>query len=236
MDSPFKGTFRVTQPYKGRDHQGIDLVGETSKNIYATVSGDVVAATTDTYPDGGMGRYVKLKDIETGHFYLFGHMSEWKVKTGDKVTKGTLIGVEGNTGHSFGSHCHYEVRKDQSSSSFLDVAAISGIPNKIGTYVQSDEITDYNTALLFFKEHAGIDTTYWERCGPVVVHLKELIIKMANGWYRSVAAKFQSDNYGDALKYIDGIVGIDIEYWTRCGPCVDHLKDLMIKLAKSWGN
>ncbi len=114
-------------------------MGITSKNIYSPVEGVVIAATTDTCPDGGLGKYIKIQEQATGYYHLFGHLSQWKVKAGNKVAKGTLIGVEGNTGHSFGSHCHYEIRKTNASGSFLDVAQISGISNKIGTYVQQEE-------------------------------------------------------------------------------------------------
>jgi hypothetical protein len=37
MNSPYKGKYRVSQEYKGNDHDGMDLVGIDSKNIYSTV-------------------------------------------------------------------------------------------------------------------------------------------------------------------------------------------------------
>ena len=44
MLSPYKGTFRVSQAYKGNDHRGIDLVGISDKRLFSPVVGTVVRA------------------------------------------------------------------------------------------------------------------------------------------------------------------------------------------------
>ena len=60
-------------------------------------------------------------------------MSELRVKSGDLVTCTDIIGIEGSTGHSTGSHCHYEVRTAfYKGAAVRDVCAISGIPNVQG--------------------------------------------------------------------------------------------------------
>ena len=41
MNSPYKGKFRVSQEFKGSAHDGLDLVGVSSKNIYSTIDGVV---------------------------------------------------------------------------------------------------------------------------------------------------------------------------------------------------
>ena len=38
MNSPYMGDFKVTQKYKGNDHDGLDLVGIASKEIHSTVT------------------------------------------------------------------------------------------------------------------------------------------------------------------------------------------------------
>jgi murein DD-endopeptidase MepM/ murein hydrolase activator NlpD len=51
------------------------------------------------------------------------------------VKKGDVIGVEGNTGYSFGSHCHLEIRTSGNKvTSTVNTPAFTGIPNKTGTY------------------------------------------------------------------------------------------------------
>lgn len=136
MNSPYNGKFQVTQQFKGADHDGLDLVGLDSKEIHATVTGTVRYAgwENSNNPKQGFGQYVCIKSDADGNYYYYGHMSALKVKTGDTVKIGTVIGIEGDTGYSFGSHCHYCVRKKFARGNFLDVCEISGIPNKLGVY------------------------------------------------------------------------------------------------------
>ena len=135
MISPYKGKFRVSQEYKGVSHQGIDLVGIDSKNIYSIFEGKVeVASNAD--PDG-FGIYVRMR-ITTGplkgYVCYYGHLSKVKVKVGQTIKVGELLGVEGSTGHSTGSHLHLEVRKTTTYATYQNICTITGIPNKIGVY------------------------------------------------------------------------------------------------------
>lgn len=134
--APYKGEFRVSQEFKGTNHKGIDLVGITSKNIYSTINGTVeIASNADP---NGFGTYVRIKADNTGWLYYYGHMSSVNVKVGQHVTAGTLLGVEGSTGKSTGSHCHYEVRTiPGNKNSFVNINNISGIPNSLGTYTSN---------------------------------------------------------------------------------------------------
>ena len=136
MNSPYMGKFQVTQEFKGADHDGLDLVGLHDKEIHATVTGTVRYAGWENSKNHkqGFGQYVCIKSDADGNYYYYGHMSEIKVKTGDKVNCTDVIGIEGDTGYSFGSHCHYCVRKNYAKGNFLNVSEISGIPNKLGTY------------------------------------------------------------------------------------------------------
>ena len=136
MNSPYMGDFQVTQQFKGADHDGLDLVGLHDKEVHSTVNGTVRYAGWENSNNHkqGFGQYVCVRSDADGNYYYFGHLSELKVKTGDKVKVTDVVGIEGNTGYSFGSHCHYCVRKNYAKGNFLDVSEISGIPNKLGTY------------------------------------------------------------------------------------------------------
>lgn len=135
MNSPYNGNFKVTQEYKGASHDGLDLVGIDSKEIHSTVNGVVEFAGWENSNNHsqGFGQYVKIIDNKTGYGFYFGHLSTIKVKVGQSVKITDVIGVEGNTGNSTGSHCHYCIRKN-GKGTHIDVSNYSGIPNKLGTY------------------------------------------------------------------------------------------------------
>ena len=136
MNSPYKSKFKVTQCYKGASHDGLDLVGITDKTIYSTVNGTVERAGWENplNKSQGFGLYVRIKEQNSAARYYFGHLSQIKVKLGQAVKVGDVLGIEGSTGKSTGSHCHYCARTDASKLKPLDISKISGIPNKIGTY------------------------------------------------------------------------------------------------------
>lgn len=145
MNSPYKGKFKVSQAYKGEKHKGMDLVGIDSKDIFSTVNGVVESARRDTNPNNpndtkyGMGNYIRIKDDATGYRFYFAHLSKILVKAGDRVKVGDKIGVEGSTGHSTGSHLHYEVRKIPDNTTFMDITKYIGIPNEMGQYTQDEQ-------------------------------------------------------------------------------------------------
>ena len=134
MISIYSGKFRMTQ-IQHSNHDGYDLVGIDSKEIHATVSGTVKYAGWENASNKlqGFGQYVCIHGSDNLYYY-YGHLSAIKVKTGDNVSIGTVIGTEGNTGHSTGSHCHYCVRRQYAKGNAVNLSELSGIPNALGTY------------------------------------------------------------------------------------------------------
>lgn len=135
MNSPYMGKFRVTQEYKGEEHDGLDLVGVDSKEVHSTVNGTVHYAGWENAADHsqGFGQYVCVKGTD-GKYYYYGHLSEIKVKAGQAVKITDVLGIEGSTGRSTGSHCHYCIRPQFAKGNAFNVSEISGIPNALGTY------------------------------------------------------------------------------------------------------
>ncbi|QIR84430.1 M23 family peptidase [Paracoccus sp. AK26] len=105
---PVKQSFRYTSGFGrrwGRAHEGIDMAAPVGTPIHATGDGVVIYA-------GRLGAYGNLIKIqhELGVETRYGHLSRIRVKTGQRVSQGELIGDMGNTGRSTGPHLHYEVR------------------------------------------------------------------------------------------------------------------------------
>ena len=132
MNSPYIGKFKITQTFKGKEHDGLDLVGIDSKEIHATATGRIVKAGWENENNHrqGFGQYVVI--FADGKYYHYGHLSEIRCALGQQVKITDVIGIEGSTGNSTGPHCHYCIRTSMSPGTYLDVCALSGIPNVYG--------------------------------------------------------------------------------------------------------
>lgn len=90
----------------GRTHQGLDLAAATGTNIYASAPGTVTFAGWNS---GGYGYLVVITHANGVQTY-YAHCSSILCSVGQTVNQGALIAKVGNTGNSFGSHCHFEIR------------------------------------------------------------------------------------------------------------------------------
>ncbi len=112
-------------------HDGIDFVfrdfrpGLTAMptvRVFAAADG-VVAATRANCAAGnrrcgdGFGNQVVL-DHRNGYFTLYGHLSSVRVKTGQRVKQGDVLGTMGNTGNSSGFHLHFGLYHDDGNGAW----------------------------------------------------------------------------------------------------------------------
>ncbi|MBN1574748.1 MAG: peptidoglycan DD-metalloendopeptidase family protein [Deltaproteobacteria bacterium] len=91
----------------GRMHKGIDISGHSGTPIVAPREGKVSFAGWK----GGYGNTVIIEHPDNFKT-LYGHLNAIKVKAGDTVKLGDVIGLMGSTGKSTGPHLHFEVHKD----------------------------------------------------------------------------------------------------------------------------
>ena len=102
-------SWRIHPIYKTRKfHYGMDFTAPTGTEIYAT--GDAIVETKKK-SRRGYGNHIVLKH-GYGYETLYGHMSKFNVKKGQRVHRGDVIGYVGSTGTSTAPHLHYEVWKD----------------------------------------------------------------------------------------------------------------------------
>jgi murein DD-endopeptidase MepM/ murein hydrolase activator NlpD len=89
-------------------HWGMDFTAPKGIPVYATGDGKVTRADNNS---SGYGKHIR---IEHGYGYmsLYGHLSKYNVRGGQKIERGDLIGFVGSTGRSEAPHLHYEVWKD----------------------------------------------------------------------------------------------------------------------------
>lgn len=94
--SPFTG--------KRHFHRGIDLVNKIGTPVKATAAGRVILAGKEVY--WGNVIFIEHRD---GIVSKYGHLSEIKVRRGDKVGRGDLIALIGMSGRTTGPHLHYQI-------------------------------------------------------------------------------------------------------------------------------
>lgn len=106
MGWPLDGGWISDTFISDRNHKGLDIAAGEGTDIYAAADGVVISAGWNS---GGYGYMVQIDHLN-GYQTVYGHMSAVFAAENQTVTKGQLIGAVGNTGNSFGSHCHFEVR------------------------------------------------------------------------------------------------------------------------------
>ncbi len=131
--------YRIDPYYRTRKfHEGMDFSARQGTKVYATADG-VVKETR--YSRRGYGNKIVL-DHGYGYTTLYAHLYKIKVKRGQKIKRGQLIGLVGSTGKSTGPHLHYEVRlnnkaqnpanyyfNDLSADEFDEMLKLSSHPN-----------------------------------------------------------------------------------------------------------
>ena len=89
-------------------HEGMDFTAKIGTPIFAT--GDGVVAKADNTVSG-YGNHIVIRH-GYGYETLYGHLSKYKCRAGQRVKRGDVIGFVGSTGRSEGPHLHYEVHKN----------------------------------------------------------------------------------------------------------------------------
>ena len=114
-----EGTYTITSPFTMRispvsgqllAHEGIDMAAPLDTPI-TSVYGGVVEEVAE---NSRSGAYVQIKHTKSDgtvfhSAYLHQYMNKIKVKVGDTVTAGQVIGAVGNNGWSTGPHLHFEI-------------------------------------------------------------------------------------------------------------------------------
>jgi len=131
--------YRIHPIYKTKKmHTGADWSSPQGTKIFATGDGVIAVAEFNR----GYGKHVVISHGFSYHT-LYGHMSVIKVKVGQKIKRGDIIGLVGSTGTSTGPHLHYEVIKsskavdpinyylnDLTPEEYADMIEISAKPNQ----------------------------------------------------------------------------------------------------------
>ena len=103
-----------THPVTGKKssfHQGIDIARQPNSNVEVMASADGVVSRVGEL--GTYGIIVMVKHSINGKTFEtnYAHLKSFKVKKGQKVKQGEVIGIMGNTGSSTAPHLHFEIHE-----------------------------------------------------------------------------------------------------------------------------
>ncbi|MDH5719010.1 MAG: M23 family metallopeptidase [Spirochaetia bacterium] len=91
--------------YTSEFHLGVDLADRVGTPLFASADGVVISRGYA----GGYGLRLILQH-DFGYQTLYAHLNRARVRVGDKVKKGQVIGEIGKSGQVTGPHLHYEIR------------------------------------------------------------------------------------------------------------------------------
>lgn len=176
---PFKGNLTSLFGWRRyRPHYGTDIDLETGDTIVASFDGMVRVAKYYH----GYGNCVIIRH-KNGLETVYGHMSKILVESGQKVSSGELIGLGGNTGHSSGSHLHYEIRY-------------------LGQALDTQDFIDYEKGELksncFVLRKADVENKYDLRAMHTR-HKSDLMARKKGGKYPASKGGFYKVRSGDTL-------------------------------------
>lgn len=144
-----KGNIKITSPYGNRllngvkgFHGGLDIVGVNSDEVVSVSNGTVLwsqIVTDKNNPTWEWGNYVAVMG-DDGNTCYYCHLASRNVVAGQKVNAGDVIGIMGNTGHSFGKHLHFEVRPANLKAT--DAAKYLHLPNAVCEISEKEYYSD----------------------------------------------------------------------------------------------
>lgn len=190
----YNGKNRITQAFTLNKHNGLDIVGDTDKTIISPADGIVKSSTMITNKSNltwEWGNYVRVDDSQ-GNRLFFCHMASRAVSAGQKVKAGDKLGIMGNTGKSFGAHCHFEVRKPDGKT-IINAAEYLGLPNKTGIYENGKEDNKTLKGIDVSKHQGKID---WSK-----VKVDFAILRAGYGMYEYQKDPTFEYNYAECKKY-----------------------------------
>jgi murein DD-endopeptidase MepM/ murein hydrolase activator NlpD len=115
VSQPFGCTALALEPFDpfcpGRHiHTGIDLAAPIGRDVHSATAGTAHIGTDSN----GAGNYV-IVDVNAHTRVFYCHLSEFRVRSGDAVNPGQVVGLVGATGLATGPHVHFEVQVDGSA-------------------------------------------------------------------------------------------------------------------------
>jgi hypothetical protein len=151
--------FPISAPYGSIDrahilpHKGIDFAVPLNTPIESIGNGVITQISDEGAHSFGKAVHMRLDD---GTDVVYGHLSQFKTHVGDKVSRGDVIGMSGNTGDSTGPHVHIQTMVN--GRSVDPTPYINGQGREWKWWEVVAHPVDYIKSVLADLEHALLDS------------------------------------------------------------------------------
>lgn len=156
------GEFRELSPVRNwQPHTGIDLAVPENTTLRAIGEGVIDKVFTG---EGAIGKGLSIK-FDDGTRAIYGHMNDVKLRIGDHVNAGDVLGLSGNTGNSTGPHLHFGLK--DASGNVLDPTPLAErlsnmtgevVPNRLQSFgnwmAERGKIDNYGAEESVLREYA----------------------------------------------------------------------------------
>ncbi len=162
-----KFTYRRWHPIlkRYRPHHGTDFGARRGTPLLAVYSGKVSFAGRM----GGYGKVVKIKHPR-GYESLYAHQSRIKVRRGQQVKKGQIIGYVGSTGRSTGPHLHFGLKRNGRWVNPMKVLKKESLSKKIKyKKLVIKEAKQHKAKLMDFMKNENATFHVWDKSKKGIV-------------------------------------------------------------------
>ncbi len=214
---------RITQHYGNNGHTGVDLGATSDRKVYANAEGTVEQIQTgygNNQGSTGMASYGNMILLKhpNGMKTRYAHLQTVLVSKGQKIKAGQQIGVQGNTGNSYGVHLHYEVYNSNGTrtnpESYIEKAVYTAQSNITGNLTYQV----YDNARKAWCPQVVNDKDYAGNKGHAIGGIRAksqygtiYIESRVNGkWLSKISSTNYSTNSNNGNTY-SGIIGKNID-------------------------
>lgn len=209
---------------ESRDHFGVDFAQSGTVHVMAVAAGIV----SRSYTSSSYGECVRIIHQIDGKQWesLYAHMRSGsrKVKDGDRVKQGEVLGIMGNTGYSFGQHLHFELHQPTWESDkrySVDPLKYLASDEKKGEVKVATVNIDKSKGIGFARVKVdklnlreGPGTNF-----PIIRSLEQdegfYVYEEKDGWYNLGANQWASNSEGDYMEYIPHKVDDITGHWAE---------------------
>ncbi|MGG3890350.1 M23 family metallopeptidase [Metabacillus fastidiosus] len=182
MNYQITSKYLQQESFRKYPHMGIDLKMNIGEPLRAIESGVIFIRD---YGNFNAGKTIIIKSFN-GKEYIYGHLSEFKVRNGQLISKGELIGLSGNTGHSTGAHLHFGVKENGEfidPSSHIEQIQNMNNPTFLSNFPIKTETISQSSIFDMLKETSNMYNDLLQNFKFQLIHLIDYSIYVQNFKY-----------------------------------------------------